>query len=211
MKKLICLCLASLLCLAGCSGSPKSPTSGGNSLFKAGTYTGTGKGNNDSITVEVTFTDTEIASITIKEHQETAGISDPAIEKIPQSVMSSQSLAVDTVAGATKSSKGILEAIEDCVVQAGGDAEQLKTAANQTAKTKTEESRDTDVIVVGSGITGMSAALSAKEAGADVVVIEKQAVTGGTTAIAGGYLISIDSKLYDDTDFDDSLDTFRKY
>ena len=57
----------------------------------------------------------------------------------------------------------------------------------------------------------MSAALSAKEAGADVVVIEKQATTGGTTAIAGGYLISIDSKLYDDSDFDDSLETFRKY
>ncbi|MCH1939781.1 FAD-dependent oxidoreductase [Holdemania massiliensis] len=211
MKKLICLCLASLLCLAGCSSSPKTPTSDGDSLFKAGTYIGSGDGNNDPITVEVTFTETEIASITIKEHKETAGISDPAFEKIPQSVMSSQSLAVDTVAGATNTSKGILTAIEDCVKQAGGDVEQLKKAVDQTAKAKTEESRSTDVVVVGSGITGMSAALSAKEAGADVVVIEKQAVTGGTTAIAGGYLISIDSKLYDETDFDDSLDTFRKY
>lgn len=79
-------------------------------------------------------------------------------------------------------SDGILKAIEDCVVQAGGDVEKLKAATEKTPQAKTEESRSTDVVVVGSGITGMSAALSAKEAGADVVVIEKQATTGGTTA-----------------------------
>ena len=211
MKKLICLLLASLLCLAGCSTTPKAPVSDGEALFKAGTYTGTGDGRNGPITVEVTFTVAAIESITVKEHTETAGICDPAIEKIPGAVVESQSLGVDTVAGATLTSDGILKAIEDCVVQAGGDVEKLKAVTEKTPQAKTEESRSTDVVVVGSGITGMSAALSAKEAGADVVVIEKQATTGGTTAIAGGYLISIDSKLYDDSDFDDSLETFRKY
>ena len=211
MNKLICLLLASLLCLAGCSTTPKAPAAEGESLFKAGTYTGVGDGRNGPITVEVTFTAGAIESITVKEHTETAGICDPAIEKIPGAVVESQSLGVDTVAGATLTSDGILKAIEDCVVQAGGDVEKLKAATEKTPQAKTEESRSTDVVVVGSGITGMSAALSAKEAGADVVVIEKQATTGGTTAIAGGYLISIDSKLYDDSDFDDSLETFRKY
>lgn len=135
----------------------------------------------------MTFTVAAIESITVKEHTETAGICDPAIEKIPGAVVESQSLGVDTVAGATLTSDGILKAIEDCVVQAGGDVEKLKAVTEKTPQAKTEESRSTDVVVVGSGITGMSAALSAKEAGADVVVIEKQATTGGTTAIAGGY------------------------
>ena len=115
MKKLICLCLASLLCLAGCSGSPKSPTSGGDSLFKAGTYTGTGKGNNDSITVEVTFTDTEIASITIKEHQETAGISDPAIQQMPAKIIEAQSSKVDAISNATITSNAIKQAVENAL------------------------------------------------------------------------------------------------
>ena len=86
MKKLICLLLASLLCLAGCSTTPKAPAAEGESLFKAGTYTGVGDGRNGPITVEVTFTAGAIESITVKEHTETAGICDPAIEKIPGAV-----------------------------------------------------------------------------------------------------------------------------
>ncbi len=51
-------------------------------------------------------------------------------------------------------------------------------------------STSTDVIVVGSGIAGLSAALSAKEAGADVVVVERatQAESGGNTRYTEAYL-----------------------
>lgn len=75
----------------------------------------------------------------------------------------------------------------------------------------TKETREVDVVVVGSGIAGMTAALSAAEAGASVVVIEKMPSLGGTTTIAGGYLICVESELYSDSDFDDSLAAMKAY
>lgn len=44
-----------------------------------------------------------------------------------------------------------------------------------------------DVLVIGSGAAGLSAAISAKLSGADVLVVEKAAVFGGTTARSGGW------------------------
>ena len=102
-----------------------------------------------------------------------------------QSAEPDQSLAVDTVAGATNTSKAILAAVEDCVKQAGGDVEAL-TVPIQGGSEKKEESRTADIVIVGSGIAGLSAALSAAETGADVVVLEKMATTGGTTTLLGG-------------------------
>ncbi|MFZ0664971.1 MAG: FAD-dependent oxidoreductase [Acidimicrobiales bacterium] len=43
-----------------------------------------------------------------------------------------------------------------------------------------------DVVILGSGAAGLSAALSASEGGAEVIVLERSAWAGGTTAISGG-------------------------
>ncbi|MGN1389826.1 MAG: FMN-binding protein [Bulleidia sp.] len=58
-----------------------------------------------------------------------AGVADEALERIPQEIISEQSLAVDTVSGETHTSEAILEAVADAVAQAGGDAEVLKQKA----------------------------------------------------------------------------------
>ncbi len=46
----------------------------------------------------------------------------------------------------------------------------------------------TDVLIVGSGVAGLSAAIEARQAGADVIVLEKMKVTGGNTRISDGGL-----------------------
>lgn len=47
---------------------------------------------------------------------------------------------------------------------------------------------DCDVLIVGSGAAGISAAITAKKRGLDVLVVDKEPYLGGTTAISGGWL-----------------------
>lgn len=52
-----------------------------------------------------------------------------------------------------------------------------------------------DVVVIGSGFAGLSAAIEAREKGADVIVIEKMRTPGGNSAISGGLIAAADSPL----------------
>ncbi|MBR2664403.1 MAG: FAD-dependent oxidoreductase [Clostridia bacterium] len=184
--------------------------------YTAGTYTGEGTGNNPDvkIVVEVIFSDDAITDIKVVSHEETPGICDPAMERIPAAVVEAQSLAVDAVTGATNSSNGILAAIEDAAVKAGADINALKTAAGAenvgTEKTETEQT--TDVLVIGAGVAGMSAALAARESGLNVTVIDKMAAVGGTTNLAGGILVSVNSELFKDNRLEsDNLEAVLAY
>jgi fumarate reductase flavoprotein subunit len=153
--------------------------------YKAGTYTATAQGNNGDVTVEVVFSDSAIESVVVKEHGETAGISDGALEKIPAEITSQQSLNIDAVTGATNTSKAILAAVEDCVNQAGGDAQALLTKA-AAEKQGVDEEMTTQIVVVGGGASGTAAALQAAQSGSDVVVVEMTAAPAGQGTMAGG-------------------------
>lgn len=80
-----------------------------------GTYSGLGNGNNGAITVDVTVAGGAITAVTVTDHSETAGICDAAIEKIPQEIVAANSADVDTVSGATNTSKGIIEAVKNAL------------------------------------------------------------------------------------------------
>ena len=201
MKKALCVLLASALTL---TGSFATFAEG----FTAGTYVGKGQGNNGEVSVSVTFDEEKIVDVQVTEHSETAGVSDPAIEQIPGQIVEEQSLSVDMVAGASNTSKAILEAVADAVAQAGGDVEALLAKAEEETQ-KAEAEEETDVLVIGGGMAGLTAALQAVQDGAKVTLLEKNAMTGGTLAIAGGYLISCDAELFDDDEVADSLDDFR--
>lgn len=192
MKKLVSLVLSVCL-LATMLAVPAMAAT-----FTAGTYTATAKGNNGDVTVEVTFEADKIASVMVIAHSETAGLSDPAISGVPAAIVEKQSLAVDTVSGATVTSKAILAAVEDCVKQAGGDPAALTGAADTADVAKEEKEMTADVVVVGAGMAGMTAALAAQESGAKVILIDKMAAVGGTTNLAGGLLVCVDSTLFDD-------------
>ncbi|MDF2530644.1 MAG: fumarate reductase/succinate dehydrogenase flavoprotein domain protein [Clostridia bacterium] len=186
---ILCLCMMTAL-VAGCEQKLVSTQSEGAVVsFKAGTYTAEGKGNNGPIKVEVIFTQDAITSVKVLEHSETKGISEPAIDRIPKKILEGQTLRVDTVSGATNSSKGILEAVAACVTLAGGNAEALKTAVPQSGEQATGKivEKETDLLVIGAGGAGLAAANAALQNGVkNVLVIEKSASFAGASAVAGG-------------------------
>lgn len=86
--------------------------------FQDGTYTGTGKGNNGDITVEVVVEGGNIISIELKEHQETPGIYEAAQKGVTGNIIRKQTTEVDGVSGATNSANGIKEAVEEALKNA---------------------------------------------------------------------------------------------
>ncbi|MFR5000778.1 MAG: FMN-binding protein, partial [Slackia sp.] len=69
--------------------------------------------------VKVTLDGSTIADVEIVEHHETAGIGTPAIETIPGAIVEANSADVDVVAGATMSSRAIIDATKDALAKAG--------------------------------------------------------------------------------------------
>lgn len=107
-------------------------------------------------------------------------------------------MAVDAVTGATGSSNGILNAVKDCVVQAGGDP----VALNKTvAKNDAQEEYTCDVVVVGAGTSGCNAAARAANAGADVILIDKAGTIGGT-GVMSFQQVTTGSVLHDEAGMD---------
>ena len=96
------------------------------SIYKPGTYEASAKGMGGDVTVKVVVSGDAIESVTVTGHNETAGISDPAIEKIPARIVEAQGLKIDAVSGATVTSNAILTAVADALAQAGADVEVLK-------------------------------------------------------------------------------------
>ncbi|SDL63372.1 RnfABCDGE type electron transport complex subunit D, partial [Halarsenatibacter silvermanii] len=79
------------------------------------TYSGTAEGYQDDIEVEVTVENGEITDIQVIDHGETEDIAEPAFEELREAVISAQSIDVDTISGATGSSRGYLSAIENAL------------------------------------------------------------------------------------------------
>lgn len=172
------LCLTLMLC-ASLAAAEYTP----------GTYEGTAAGFGGDITAKVTVTENEIVSIDFAEHKETVGVSDPAFAKLPDAIIEAQSVGVDTVSGCTFSSQGILNAVKAALLAAGADETEI-TKKVEAAPSEPKETLEytADVVIIGAGGAGMSAALEAKQAGADVIVLEKTASVGGNTIVAGSAL-----------------------
>ena len=159
-----------------------------------GTYTGVGQGKNGEVTVELQVASGKLAQVRVVKHVETPGISDAALTNFPQSIVDAQSLNVDVVSGATLTSEGIRLAVADAIRKAGGDPDAF-AAIPVKKKVATKLIKDhADIIVVGAGGSGMSAAVRAESLGANVILIEKMPVIGGATALNAGTLIATGSR-----------------
>lgn len=157
--------------------------------YNAGTYTASSMGNNGDVTVSVEFDADAIKSIEVTEHKETPGISDKAITDVPAAIVEHQALSVDTVSGATNTSKAIIAAVEACVVEAGGDAEALKAKEIEKVVSTEKVEKDADVVVLGGGGAGLSAAITAAQNGSKVILVESNPFLGGNTVRTGGWMM----------------------
>lgn len=210
MKKLFALLLAMvmMLSLVACKSTSSSSESTAADKFTAGTYEGTAKGYGGDLNVTVTLGASQIEKIEVGENKETSGIGSIAIEKLPAAIISNQSLAVDTISGATLTSNGLLEAVSVALTSAGVDVSTLQTPVEKTETERKAETVAADVVIVGAGGAGMVAALEAKAAGKNVVIIEKMAMAGGNTAKATGGMNAADTSVQTALNVEDSVQTF---
>lgn len=205
MKKILKLLLVSMLVfgLVGCGSTTKADLG---VKLTAGTYTAETKGMH-AMTVEVVVTENTIKEINI-EHEETPGIGVPVVEDLPKEIIELQGLGIDTISGATLTYDGIMNGVIDALKKAGAsdaDIDMLLAKAKDVVKEDDKE-MTADVIVIGAGGAGMSAAVAANEDGKSVIVIEKSSKMGGNTILSGGALNAVDDGSETAKENDDSVE-----
>lgn len=168
-------------------------------MIKDGTYQGIAPGHNANIKVSVSLNDGKIDKVKVIEHQETALLSDDVLNLIPQKVVENQSTEVDAVTGATFTSKGITNAVRKALSKAGATSNDF---IGHEKIVKKDQQMSTDVVVLGTGLAGLNAAITAKENGADVVLLEKTGRLGGNSIVSGGFMYATGSKFNKDQDND---------
>lgn len=184
MKKMakllsVLLVLAMGISLAACSTTPndnadetpKDPT------FTAGTYEATVDSVGGPLTVAVTVSDEKIESIEVKEIHDTEGIYQPVVERLPQMMVENQSINVDSVSGSTLSSMFLKNAVKAALSQATESLEGFEEKVTYQAPAQSD--MKVDVVVVGAGMAGLSAAAQLAYEGYSVVLLEELAYVGG--------------------------------
>ena len=168
----------------------------------SGDFTGTAQGLGGDVTVTLTLKDGKIVGCTATGDKETEGIGSKVIDSFPAIVAESGSIAVDAISGATVTSNAFVAAAEAALTEAGLNPEDYKTAIATTAGE--DRTVDADVVVVGAGGAGMTAAISAAADGLKVVVVESQAMVGGNSVRATGGMNAAKTPLQDKNTFGES-------
>ncbi len=151
------------------------------------TATGVGQGIDGDVVVQVTADATTIYDVQVLEQNETPGIGSVAVEKLPGAIVETNSIAVDSISGATVTSDAIKNAIRQALTDSGIDPAPFETAPAEAAPVeRTAETLDCDVVIVGAGGAGLTAAVRATQAGAKVLVLEKMSFVGGNSLKASG-------------------------
>ena len=200
MKKknvLASLLLAGAMFLTACGGSASSTSAAGG---VSGSFTGMAKGMGD-VSVTLTLTDNVITDCTAKGDEETPGIGSVVIEQFPGEVVEGNTINLDSISGATITSNAFVEAAKAALTEAGLNPDDYMAKADKTANGETV-SYDADVVVIGAGGAGMTAAMTAADAGQKVVVLESQAMVGGNSARATGGMNAAKTVYQDENEFD---------
>ena len=200
-KSIAALAMAAVVAVSllgyGCGSKPASTTGAG----ATGDFTGTAKGFGGDVTVTLTLTDGKITGCTAEGADETKGVGSKAIEQLPGEIAESGSIAVDGVSTATITSNAIKEAAAAAITAAGLKPEDFQTAVENNAEPAEDSTVDTDIVIVGAGGAGMTAALTATSEGKSVVIVESQPVVGGNSVRATGGMNAGKTVYQDENEF----------
>ena len=167
-------------------------------------YEGTGLGyDKDGIVLDVEIKDSKITDVKVKRAKESE-FATPAIQEIAKKVIATQSLDVDGISGATITSEGTKEAIEEAVKKSGIT---LTAVTGQNAKA-VELLKEADVVVIGAGGAGLTSAIAAHEKGVKVILIEKTELLGGNTNYATGGINAAGTRIQKAAGIEDSPELF---
>lgn len=203
-KSVSALAMAAVIAVSlfgyGCGAKSASTSS---DAGVSGDFTGTAKGFGGDVSVTLTLTDGAITGCTAEGKDETQGVGSEAIAQMPGKIAESGSIAVDGVSGATATSTAIKEAAAAALTAAGLNPDDYKTAVENDA-TAEDSTVDADVVVVGAGGAGMTAAITAAAEGKSVVVLESQSMVGGNSVRATGGMNAAKTVYQDENEFGES-------
>ena len=203
-KSVSALAMAAVIAVSlfgyGCGAKPASTSS---DAGVSGDFTGTAKGFGGDVSVTLTLTDGAITGCTAEGKDETEGVGSQAIAKMPGAIAENGSIAVDGVSGATITSTAIKEAAAAALTAAGLNPDDYKTAVENDASAE-DSTVDADVVVVGAGGAGMTAAITAAAEGKTVVILESQSMVGGNSVRATGGMNAGKTVYQDENEFGES-------
>ncbi|MBI0120235.1 FAD-dependent oxidoreductase [Lactobacillus sp. M0398] len=155
---------------------------------------------NEQMPIKVEISNNKISKIKTQKAMIPGSLEETVFTKIPKEIINEQSLSVDAISGATHSVNGLLDAVEKVIEQAGGNPQDFKTEADQKVvplKVNTKKRLDnsysfwrkkpnhiikeysTDFLIVGAGISGLAAAVQARQLKMDTIVIDKNGFVAG--------------------------------
>ena len=203
-KSVSALAMAAVIAVSlfgyGCGAKSASTSS---DAGVSGDFTATAKGFGGDVSVTLTLTDGVITGCTAEGKDETEGVGSQAIAKMPGEIAESGSIAVDGVSGATITSTAIKEAAAAALTAAGLNPDDYKTAVENDAAAE-DSTVDADVVVVGAGGAGMTAAITAAAEGKSVVILESQSMVGGNSVRATGGMNAGKTVYQDENEFGES-------
>ena len=201
-KILISLVLACMMLLSACGGNTTAATTEAATTAAATSYTGTAQGMGGEVSVTLTIENGVITDCVAVGDKETDGIGSVVIAQFPAQVVEGNTINLDAVSGATITSNAFIEAAKAALTAAGLNPDDYMTKV--TAAAAGDVTKEADVVIIGAGGAGMTAAMTASDAGKSVIILESQAMVGGNSVRSTGGMNAAKTIYQDENEFGES-------
>lgn len=204
-KRVITLLLSIMMIfvMTACNAKTEVVETTAATTAEGGTFIGEAAGKNGPIKVEVTISDGEIKGIEVIENHE-SDFTKSTFDELLAIIVAQNTAQVDVITGATLTSEAIIAAVADAISKSGISLTAKAVNVSSTVMVDAE----TDIVIIGAGGAGLTAAIEATKNGANVIVVEKNAFMGGNTNYATGGMNAANTKLQAEKGVVDSAELF---